>query len=74
MNMTLDDVQWLEKHQSRLAAGLNVPAVVGTLEISSYYDKETLKIVTGPVLYLRMPGYFHCGSIRYRHTAGRKRS
>lgn len=48
MHLTLDDVQWLEKHQPRLAAGLIAPAVVGTLDISAYYDKETRKIVTGP--------------------------
>ena len=45
MILSLDDVQWLGKHQPRLAAGLNAPAVVGTLDISAYYDKEARKIV-----------------------------
>lgn len=53
MNLTLDDVQWLEIHQPRLAAGLSAPAVVGTLEISAYYNKETRKITTDR--------YFNCG-------------
>ena len=47
MNLTLDDVQWLQKHYPRLATGLNVPAVFGTLEIAAYYDKETQKFVSG---------------------------
>ena len=47
MKLALDDVQWLEKHHPRLAAGLNAPAVLGTLEISAYYDAEARKIVAG---------------------------
>ena len=47
MNLTLDDVRWLQKHHPLLAAGLNAPAVLGTLEIADYYDKGTKKIVSG---------------------------
>lgn len=52
MKLTLDDVQWLEKYQPRLVAGLNAPAIVGMLEISACYDKEMRKVATGPYFTL----------------------
>lgn len=47
MKVTWNDVQWLRKHQPRLAAGVGVPQVVGTLEVSAYYDREDQQIATG---------------------------
>ena len=47
MKVTWNDVQWLREHQPRLAAGVDVPQVVGALEVSAYYDREVRRIATG---------------------------
>ena len=47
MNLTLDDVQWLEKYYPNLVTGFNAPAIIGYLEVSGYYDRNTQKLVNG---------------------------
>ena len=47
MRVTWDDIQWLRANQPGLAAGLDSPVVVGTLDVSAYYDRATRRILSG---------------------------
>ena len=47
MKVAWDDIQWLREHQPRLAGGMGSPQVVGTLEVSAYYDSRVQRTFTG---------------------------
>ena len=47
MKVEWGDVQWLRGHQPRLAVAMDLPMVVGTLDISAYYDRETQRLFSG---------------------------
>ena len=41
MKVEWEDIQWLREHQPRLAVAVDSLMVVGTLDISAYYDRHT---------------------------------
>ena len=47
MRMTWEDIQWVNKHQPQLVAGLDSAMVVGILEVSAYYDRNSQRILAG---------------------------
>ena len=47
MNIIGDDLCWIWKHQPLLTPGLENSSVHGTLRVSTYYDRESGRVVTG---------------------------
>ncbi|MCY3545134.1 MAG: hypothetical protein OXH22_14020 [Chloroflexi bacterium] len=47
MILKRSDVQWLWKRHSLLSAEMKASTIRGTLSISSYYDRETNKLISG---------------------------
>ena len=47
MNITSNDLWWLWKHQPLLTLGAGASSVHGTLRVSTYYDSQSGRIVSG---------------------------
>ena len=53
MNVTPEDLWWLRLHYPLLSTRLSTSRVMGTLEVSAYYDKDAHRIFTSRHLGVR---------------------
>ena len=58
MKITPDDLWWLRLHYPLLSTRMSTSRVIGTLEISAYYDKEVRRLFTRRNLFARSYGTF----------------